>query len=456
MKPSDDAPVPTVDPALLDEAWPAAEPPAGFAARVAARARDKATPPRRRLRYVVAGGLMAAAAAAAAALLLLSPSSPSSGSFAGAERASIVLGGRGVAVAEAGARFTWRVAAGGAARLEQTAGDVFYRVERGGPFVVSTPAGEVRVQGTCFRVEVGEMSSKSKTLLSMGAGAALASAVLVTVYEGKVLLANEKGQATLGAGEEAAMAAGAPPGEPASARAPKRAALAPPTPAEAPPAADATREALLARDQVQRAEIARLRGELAAAAAHKGEGKARGPESPFFAPSPEELGEMAKQCKLKWDHPSLGSTPPTLTDDRARSMGMNPEERAEYERLGAEMHRKVSAELRKLYLEVTGDKGGAESLNPWALETEILEKSPESVVPEVFRRLAQERAGLSPPPRDASGQSPAERMMRLITSLGDRFEDELGKAIGADRARALREANNGWHSRSTSSHGCPR
>ncbi len=44
------------------------------------------------------------------------------------------------------------------------------------------------------------------------------------------------------------------------------------------------------------------------------------------------------------------------------------------------------AELRKLYVEVTGQKAVAEALSPMALQNEIVAKSPEGEVKEVFRR----------------------------------------------------------------------
>ena len=42
---------------------------------------------------------------------------------------------------------------------------MFYRVDPGGPFTVTTPAGEVHVTGTCFRVEVLPMKPSKQGLL---------------------------------------------------------------------------------------------------------------------------------------------------------------------------------------------------------------------------------------------------------------------------------------------------
>src|SRR5262249_4079449 len=153
------------------------------------------------------GVALVATAAVIALALRASPVAPSTGERITAARETLPLGGRGLAVAEPGSALGWRVDAG-AARIEPSAGDVGYRAEKGGPFVVRTPAGEVRVRGTCFRVEVDPMK---KGFLQMGAGAAMATAVLVTVYEGKVILANEKGQTALAAGQQARVASGESP-----------------------------------------------------------------------------------------------------------------------------------------------------------------------------------------------------------------------------------------------------
>jgi hypothetical protein len=78
-------------------------------------------------------------------------------------------------------------------RVEQASGDVFWRVEPGERFVVRTPAGEVTVKGTCFRVRV------------LSVGAAAAAALAVAVYEGKVGVSRAGVQVDLVAGESATL-----------------------------------------------------------------------------------------------------------------------------------------------------------------------------------------------------------------------------------------------------------
>ncbi|HEY3358598.1 MAG TPA: hypothetical protein VGQ83_35450 [Polyangia bacterium] len=116
------------------------------------------------------------------------PPLPGSGARTTAVRETILLGGRGVAVAEAGSGLVWAIDRKGAARVNQAAGDVFYRVEAGGAFLVSTPAGDVTAVGTCFRVAVD-------------AAPAAAAAATVSVAEGRVLIGNRGGNREIGPGE---------------------------------------------------------------------------------------------------------------------------------------------------------------------------------------------------------------------------------------------------------------
>ena len=114
---------------------------------------------------------------------------------------TIRLQNRAVLVAEAGARLRWRAGPEDAVLVEQNAGEVFYRVNAG-RFLVETPFGVVRVTGTCFRVEVNDMKLINRQSVSGAAiGAALGAAVVVTVYEGQVLLAKGRNQVALGAGQ---------------------------------------------------------------------------------------------------------------------------------------------------------------------------------------------------------------------------------------------------------------
>ena len=167
------------------EAWKAQEPPPGFAARVVAEARLERGrgPARGRPARVAAGVLLVASLAAAASYAAHVRGRGSAGEITADARREVRVGPRAVAVLEPGTHLSWKGDA-----VEQSSGESFWRVEPGARFVVRTPAGEVTVMGTCFRVKV------------LG-GAALAAAVVVVVYEGKVALAHRGTSITLGAGE---------------------------------------------------------------------------------------------------------------------------------------------------------------------------------------------------------------------------------------------------------------
>jgi ferric-dicitrate binding protein FerR (iron transport regulator) len=204
-------------------AWGAGEPPADFADRVIA-ARDAEAgepapvavdvpPPRgANPRWLKQSAVVVALASAAvfAFALMRGRSIPSvSGSLQATQRETVSLGQRGVAVAEPGAHITWKVEGGaGRANVTQSDGAVFYRVERGGPFVVHTPAGDVTVLGTCFSVEVLPMKPSKQSVTGAAVGAAVTATVLLTVYEGRVLFANDGSETEVAAGQSASARVG--------------------------------------------------------------------------------------------------------------------------------------------------------------------------------------------------------------------------------------------------------
>src|SRR5215469_426201 len=110
------------------EAWEPEPVPRGFAERVVEAARRERTAQRRRRRAGVA--VMTILAAAAVVVVLLGrpfgATAPSSGEAHATVRSEIAIGARIVAVLEVGARVKWT-----SSEVEQPAGDVFYRVERG-------------------------------------------------------------------------------------------------------------------------------------------------------------------------------------------------------------------------------------------------------------------------------------------------------------------------------------
>lgn len=426
------------------EAWPPLAPPADFADRVLAARDATAPPPHRALRLRLIGGLAAAATAAAVAVAIMRPPHrAATGTLVASQRTTAVLGDRGLAVAEPEAELAWHIDDHGVADLVQHNGNVFYRVERGEAFVVHTPAGDVRVTGTCFRIEVTPMTSHQKLLLAGVAGAALATTVLVTVYEGHVIAETRSARTELGAGASATLGGD---GE---------AIVAGATLATSSDDAHATREQLLARARQQeiqlitlRARLARLEKTASAAGAEPHDGPE--PGRLWHDPSPDRLAGWAAECHVRSDEPSLDRFSPLKEADTER--GIQASELDGYNAAIGEMAKQWKDLVRGLYVETTGDAAGADTLSVEAMRREIEDKSPRGE-PELLRqRLSQERAGLAAPPADLSKTSPFERLLRAFVQLGDQSEAALGKRLGAERAHAIR--GEGWGSRTDSS-GCP-
>jgi len=430
--------------------WATSEVPIGFVDRVVAATHGghPARPPRRVRPSIVV------AAAATVALLVVTSGVIATHAYRFAERSpdgarvvqareTIALGGRGIAVAEAGTELTWRTSTAGAAEVHQTGGNVFYRVEPGGPFAVDTPYGRIEVRGTCFRVEVLNMTGSRPSWLSGAVGAALAATIVIAVYEGRVRVVNARGHADAGPGERIALAAGAAPSR------------LPPGPSDAtaaiepPPSASATPAELLQRDQAHRGEIALLRArvralETAAAAPEAVAAAAPGRRAGAFKVidlSPDELAEMAKRCEIRFDIPGYGLEPHAMTDKLAQAEQLSSSDRAIYDRTVRRESERYMTALRALHRELTGGDGG-ESLDGSALGIEIIQKSPRGDTIEARRRLSGERAGLAAPPADTQGQSVVERLFRIQLAAGDTLERLLATELGPEKVHQIREA--GW------------
>jgi hypothetical protein len=417
-------------------------PPAGLAQRVAGalagesgRRRPRWFWPRRAL------PLLAAVAGGVVLGILWMRAGSQQSIVAGERRPSVQetihLGSRAVLVAEAGAVLRWRGESGNAVVVEQSSGDVFYRVN-GGPFLVETPFGVARVRGTCFRVEVTKMKLPDRPNVSgMAVGVALGVAMVVTVYEGKVLLARSGGEIDLGPGQSGAVSAGG---------APQR--VAQPAERGGKPMAGVPRfdetQSLRARVAEQERELARLRSSSEA------NGKVRDERSRFVDPSHEELLARVERCEVRFDSPVPALS---LNEEQRRKWGLSDTERDAMNEVQQEIRNGVVAELRRLYAEMSGDRAMADRLDPGAIQAEIFAKAPGGVAARARQQLARERAGLAAPPADPGQRPVAERTLRLMAGAGDEFERKLAERIGAERAHSLRARNDGWPNK-TSNMGC--
>lgn len=164
--------------------------------------------------------------------------------------------------------------------------------------------------------------------------------------------------------------------------------------------------------------------------------------SSFFAPSEDELRELAKTCTLRYDKPHLeadaAKLPVTGLDVDAEAV----------ESIHAAFRTEYAAQLRELYVEATGDAEGASNLSTSTLADELEKKSVPEDVTEVHWRLSQERGGLLDAPSDVADAPPFARWLRLQLELGDVLEQRLAQEIGADAAHKIRGANDGFGSKS--------
>lgn len=293
----------------------------------------------------------------------------------------------------------------------------------------------------------------NKQLLLSGAiGAAVATGIVVTVYEGHVIADSRKGsRAEVTAGNRATLS---PDGRTivASADTPDRG-------SEAMVAFDqrsATREQLIAHAQIQQNEIAKLRTRLAeleqttGSRDHHDNGAEEG--RPWFDPSPERLASWVGECHVRADEPGFDRWQPSTSLGK-NERGLEPNELAHVNAALSEVQTQWKALVRALYIEATGDTAGAETLSLEAMRGEIEEKGSRDEHNLVLQRIARERAGLAQPPTDLSKASPFERLFRAYIQLGDQSEQALAKRLGPERAKEIR--GDGWGSRSDWS-GCPR
>ena len=447
--------------ARLDDlgVWSPIDPPRSFVDAVLARTEDAAQlelaaapathedpRTRRHLPRVVA---VAGTAAAIAAALLLAPriaTPPITGSMRADERETVHVGDRAVIVAEPHTDLAWTIDDDDRTRVRQVRGSAFYRVDHGDAFEVVTPAGTVQVTGTCFTVEVDTMGSKLKAgALAAGVLGGVA-AVMVTVHEGDVVLANDRGRVAVDAGQSAYARHGALPtigdvDDPAPA-------LAIATDADA----NERIAALTAKLREQTRETERLRAAAEAGTEAELPAKTFGPGGPpkpdgfdWFEPTQAALEEMAKCGVVAWDQPPVWGNEPGFDADWIDAVDMSADERAALQSTYDEFRENTSARLREIYVELGGDATAADSFDDRELLELMYSRMTQADIKSSREAIARERAGQAEPP---SGEptSAGDAFMRWEATLGEQFETALGKRLGSDRAHELRAAGGGWSS----------
>lgn len=366
-------------------------------------------------RRMLIGGATCLALVATVVLAVMSTGGggqPLEGAHRSATRDTLHLGDRGTLVAEPNSVLSWRIDAGDA-QVEQRVGNVFYRVEPGGSFVVRTAFGEIVVAGTCFRVELE--------------GAALA----VTVYEGRVHVRNAAGELELAPGEVGRVVPGGAPYRVVPGSEPEASLLSP--------------DQLLARDRAQRERIAALEARLKEQGADSS-GTGRGGRKRAFEMSGDELLDLARQCDLPVDVPPTldSSIMEKILDDAFADANYTAAEREVAERIVRGAQPDYEARMRALYQELTGSAEG-ESLDSTTMMMEIVQKSPPDDIAQARKLLAEERAGLRSPPASLEGRTIIERTFRLAIASADDLARSLAAELSTERVRAFRRGWGGVH-----------
>ena len=399
--------------------------------------------PRRRVPWGLVAG--ATAIAAATVLWLARP-----GGYDLASRETITLPGRAVMVGEAGSELRWRLDDEGVARIEQDAGSVFYRVDSGPAFDVVTPYGTVEVTGTCFTVEVNPMFKDNPKLTSGLVGAALATAVVVTVYEGRVALADDSGSVTVDAGQRAAAGPG---------HAPHRLDRDSGTERDDSPSVAVAK--LRADKSEQDRQLKQAREDLAKLADDIDEAQSetltepdpidcahdsRLPGCSWVDPSPETLREMARCAMVRVDTPSF-----MLDRDREprlpppEVLGLTAEQGQALRDRVMDYRDQYHQTLRDMYVEAGGGSPEtAEELPIRALAAVVTELLDNDVMEDERRRVAQERAGLAEAPTNLGELSLPQRWVRHVLEVGNEFEAAMAEVTGPETAHAFRLHGDGW------------
>jgi hypothetical protein len=329
-----------------------------------------------------------------------------------ATRSTEILGGRGVAVLEAGAALSWQIDGDGHGLVTQQGGSVFYRIENatGQRFAVMTAQGRVDVTGTCFTIAIADGKSA------------------VRVHEGAVALRSQSDRVELLAGQGAWLTGLGIELMPAEASEISSA------PAAAPEVASTASMAQ---------PIARTRPEA---------------NQPKLVPDAATLAQWAKTCHVRADMPPFEEQKPKSDEEwdaYTRSMGGTAAETEAVRDAFAAVEQHALARLREVYVQATGDRTGAANIPLEQMIYEIGRTGEYQEEFEVYQRISAERAGLQPPP-SPDQFTPLELLLREILRQGDAFEVELAKQVGAARARQLRERNQGWPGEASEWEGCPK
>jgi ferric-dicitrate binding protein FerR (iron transport regulator) len=434
-------------------AWDAQEPPKGFADRVVAAAkREDSARSKPRASRVFAGLLLAAAMAAVIGFGVHRTRVDAHGSVTADARQEVRIGTRALAVLEKGAHVKWDGDA-----IEQDAGDVFWRVEPGARFVVHTPAADVAVKGTCFRVKVGngEDEMERRSVVSGAVGAVIAATAMVGVYEGKVAVSHAGQSVDLVAGQSASAGPGGV----------KRVATGPADEVSPEPAAASGTEgerALTAananladsvRDyrrklEALEAQKKKLEKELAEAQQKLTDG---GPMKSEYELTPQDWKDLAKEGELRMRVPCSGPQNDfSYTPSNLNKLGLAPQDAPIIQAALQRSQTRTWGTVEPLCSQALGgadvSKIGLQAC--MSVLSEMTRMQSSATYNEDVREVTEIMAGMRPAPAPGSSTDPLIRAYLAMASESQSIEGDLAKSLGPDDAKRVVYGDTGcwWNS----------
>jgi hypothetical protein len=419
--------------------WSAQEPPADFAERVVAAAREEsrsAAKPRRA--RVAAGVVLVGSLAAGVALAVHLQSRGAAGDVTADARREVRVGTRAVAVLEVGAHVKWH-----GDEIEQTGGDVFWRVEPGARFTVHTAAADVTVKGTCFRVRVtgGEGDMNRRDAMVGAVGAVMGAAAFVGVYEGKVAVSH--------AGQSVDVAAGQ--GAQADGRGVHLTGLSPsaastePDPLLAANAnlADTVSEYRRRLEAID-ADKKKLEKKLAQAEALLADGgsppKAFEVAANKFDLTQDDWKQLAKEGKLPTHLPCPGPNDDfSYTPGNLNALGLAPQDGPIIQAAMKRSGDRTWGVIKPLCAQAlpgadVGELGPQSCLS--ILQAFAPHNGPTSLAEQV-RQTAEIEAGLLPAPGPNNNVPPMERALIAMAGESKTLESDLAQQLGPDVAKSI-------------------
>ncbi len=418
------------------EAWGAEKPPSDFAARAVALATSPSETKKPIFRFKKERGIgLVVVGAALAAGVTFAVRAPAHGEMTADVRKEIAVGPRATLVLEPGAKVSWS-----GSEVTQERGDVFYRVERGGAFRVHGPGGvDVEVKGTCFRIAEQTEGTMKRRDVGVGVtGAAIATAVLVSVYEGKVIASQKDRHVTLEAGQSArADEKGLSESAPTSATGSG-------TSSDEPTQAANATLADQVRDYKRRLE--KLDGEKEQLATRlktaesqiEKTGNPNAPPKNEFDLSKEDWAELAEKGAIKIMAPCQSDIAPTPSSLSAR--GLAPADGAVLSEASRQTHDWLTSKVKPLCLEIVGRADIVDKLSPdgcFHLAEKLLESTDDPSYKESFYRVAEIKAGTRPRPQADDKVPPFEGMMLALVDASSVFESKLAEHYGPDEAHRI-------------------